>query len=242
MIILTENKKGALEQNARDQFVQELALEISEINMANSGIDESNLQEIVYLGISRAAYFGLTQKSAVRTYVHIMLWLGSFFDTDPIVPWAREILSNPNRIGSQPYIANALRDESLSYLEQVNGASGEYVRAFCDRLIEVLKTDGEANLVDADIRHFIERSFPKKAEHLGNRVLDALVNDSWARCKAAGFRRHKSVLAISGLRMIHGAWVYCDPQFPWLMLNNLDNRSRDDEWLCAVTLKHLNHL
>lgn len=58
-------------------------------------LDEPALHELIRHGIDRAATFGVVSERDVTLYLDVMMTLGPDFDRDPKLPWAYEILIEP---------------------------------------------------------------------------------------------------------------------------------------------------
>src|SRR3982751_6102142 len=53
-------------------------------------------REVVMGGIERAKGHGFIKRGPVRFFVEMMFLFGSEFDTDPLLPWADGVLTNPS--------------------------------------------------------------------------------------------------------------------------------------------------
>jgi hypothetical protein len=58
-------------------------------------LDDSALRQLIRHGIDRAAGFGVVAERDVTLYLDVMVTLGPDFDRDPTLPWAYEILVEP---------------------------------------------------------------------------------------------------------------------------------------------------
>jgi hypothetical protein len=76
---------------------------------------ESGLQKMIRRGIERAASYRITTQRDVCKYIDLMVVLGSDFDTDPRLSWAKVILKNPWSEGMR---MRRLVIEAQNYLRQ----------------------------------------------------------------------------------------------------------------------------
>src|SRR4051812_40220390 len=76
------------------------------------------VRETIRLGVSRARYWGLTLEASSQSYIDHMVMLGSNFDTDPQLPWAREVLQR-----KQPELArmDSLHAQTADYMARTAG-------------------------------------------------------------------------------------------------------------------------
>ncbi len=74
------------------------------------------VQRLIAAGQESAAKYGLTGAKARMVYLLLMYISGSSFDTDPLFPWAMEILPDPD-LGDENDKANRLAAAALKHLE-----------------------------------------------------------------------------------------------------------------------------
>ena len=87
---------------------------------------------IVKRGIERAQTHGFTKRGPVRFFVEMIFLFGSEFDTDPLLPWADGVLSNPS-IQDEMERADILHEAMLEYVERVAGKDKEHLFASLQR-------------------------------------------------------------------------------------------------------------
>ena len=81
--------------------------------------DDDVLLESVRAAISKAAGYGIRGELAVLRYLNAMWLLGPEFDTDPDLPWAADILRDPDFDGSTKM--GILKDLIIQRLEGQTG-------------------------------------------------------------------------------------------------------------------------
>jgi hypothetical protein len=79
------------------------------------------------IGMARARAYGLTNQGPVRFYIELMFMFGSDFDSDPLLPWVREILTDP-ATPDQMVRADRLYGRFTDYVEKVAGPDNKYVK------------------------------------------------------------------------------------------------------------------
>src|SRR6266513_1774031 len=100
-----------------------------------SFIGAERMHELVRLGIARGRAYRFTHRGPLRSYLEMMLALGSDFDTDPALRRATAAL----RAGplEQHRRARALYEGVREYWEQVNGLQNEQATTAMKRVRDV---------------------------------------------------------------------------------------------------------
>ena len=197
-------------------FINELLIYFKEKDTFHANvIGDEGLKEVISLGIDKAKIYGLTRKSPVKLYIHMMLYLGSYFDEDPLLSWARDILKSSEFDGWQLQKANTLRSGFIDYLETVSGKKGEYLQSFM-RACQEKMNKTEENISQKAMLSFIKTSYPQKYHYLGFELLLRLINHCDHLCTKNGFHSERSVLFLVCLRLVYGARMIDDPLFPWM--------------------------
>ena len=152
--------------------------------------------------------------------------LGSGFDADPQLPWARAILEEAT-IGDETTRVDFLYDRALEHLDRVAedyrmlaGASGggdvlEELRAVRAEPNEPI-APAEAGAVAGRIAARLGAVFPRKARVLG----DAGVADVTARGLAVAGRYNvgtpRGAFACTAMMFVAGTHFDAEPQLPWV--------------------------
>ena len=74
---------------------------------------EQKTRETIQEGIKKARRYGIASEHDVCIYVDVMFEYGHDFDTDPKLPWASQILTNP-AIQTPTYRVNRLFDAAMA--------------------------------------------------------------------------------------------------------------------------------
>jgi hypothetical protein len=153
-------------------------------------IGESGGRAVVRLGIDRARPYALTNPGLLRLYVELMFMYGSFFDTDPLHPWAGEVLRD-GAIADPAARATRLYEAMSSYYDSVSGEHLAHDRQALRGWEEARADEGspedprfEHRLVGA-----LSSAHPRRAAYLGDERLRAVARAAslrWATGEALG--------------------------------------------------------
>lgn len=189
----------------------------------------AGLRQVIRLGIERAKPYGLTNSGLLRSYVELMFLVGSFFDTDPFVPWAGEILRDP-RITDPDARALRLYEGMLWYRKTVAGPRREHdIHALeaCDRVFTSGVFPDDPRFEIALVRGFFE-VHSRRALYLGEERLKALVREAVGAARGLGVGTADGVSTVAFLMFTKGHGFATDPLLPWVR-SALQNVPGDDE-------------
>jgi hypothetical protein len=179
-------------------------------------LGENGLRQVVRLGIERARPYGLTNPGLLRFYVELMFMYGSFFDTDPLLPWAGEVLHD-GAIADPQARATRLYDRMSWYYDTVSGPDLAFDRRALHSRAQMLAGDSlpgdprfELQLVGA-----LFAIHPARALYVGESRLQALV-----RAAVEGAERHaigtaSGIALLAFLMFTKGHGFASDPLLPW---------------------------
>lgn len=189
---------------------------------------EEEIRGVIQSGMERAAPHGLTSGRSIRYFVDTMFLVGSGFDEDPMLPWARAALTDTfhthqeERVNllfsrAREHVA-AIRPELVA-LAQGGGAG------FMDDLRRLRAEDNEP-LVPAGFAatgpvqkrafDWLVRRFPMKSERAGEARVRALVELAADTAVRRGLGTPRGVLVLSAMMFVLGAGCAADPLLPWL--------------------------
>lgn len=192
----------------------------------------NGLLKVVRLGIQRAKPYGLTNPGLLRLYVDIMFKYGSFFDTDPCLPWASEVLRDDS-IQDDQARADRLYDRMLQYYRTISGV----VSLQPASLNSPLELRGRA-VFDRQALHncdrvFIEDCLPdhptfegklinrlfevhsRRAGYLGEERMQGLVQRAIAAALRLNVNTADGVSLVAFLMFTKGHGFAEDPILPW---------------------------
>jgi hypothetical protein len=190
------------------EFRTRLAVHLAETVPWGAAIWEPHgPEEFIGFAAERALHYGFETERQITVYVTLAALLGSRFDEDPCLPWARGTLFHPAHANATAR-CDALLDAALLHLRRVDGPEGE---ALLDGLGTVLPAlEGKAQ--DAPIP-LLQKAFPARAASAEAQaaLAQAMVNaDGFALIQPAGG------LMAGLLTLFYGPFFYADPQWPAL--------------------------
>lgn len=205
------------------------------------------LHETVRLGISRAEAYGFTNRGPLRLYLEMMLVYGSYFDTDPLLPWAVTVLHDPQPV-HQMTRAFALQDKESVYSAEVSGPK----RAHAIQALRKLQASGEEILLDPrrdsaiTLLEGLKQMYPQRSRYLGEDLLKGFVRFSRDSARDYGFESHRSVALFTALGFSIGHAFSKDPLYPWVATALTDARIKDaksrEDRLYSKAMTYLKHV
>lgn len=175
------------------------------------------LKEAVTLGLQRAHECGFTLNEPIRTYLEIMLALGSDFDRDPqyfwLIPWLR-----PQERYPEMDRARYLQFHVVRYLDDVQGSDGvNAIQALSraqgithQQLIEISRN------YPVEAMSWLESMHPLKCRFIGKDALQSLIKSARKEAAQAELRSPESLPLVLGLMFIFGSGILRDPMYPWV--------------------------
>lgn len=222
MLIIRDNQIRKLEQTTRKPFEHQMLKHMAAFApklYESSG--EGVFKEVVNLGVSRAEFYGFTNRGPARFYIESMFTLGCMFDTDPQYPWVGTLLNDTNE-QDQMQRADQLYDKMSEYCSAAIGLENEYANTAFQRLSnsgpDLLSLFGTKTAMLSMIQQY----YPEKAHFVGNDALTMLIEKADDIALEQGIVSPNGVALIYLLMVIFGHDVVHDPLYPWLK-RNLDN-------------------
>jgi hypothetical protein len=203
---------------ALDQFQQDMIPHLREFSPHHSGLlGESGVRQILRLGIERARPYGLTNPGLLRFYAELMFMYGTFFDTDPFLPWAGEILRDLT-IADPDTRATRLHEKMSWYYDTVSGPDLAFDRRAL-RCYEQVGVDG-CSLEDPRFEHRLVGALfaihPTRAAYLGEQRLGALVREAAGTALRLAIGTAQGVTLTAFLMFTKGHAFAQDPLLPWV--------------------------
>jgi hypothetical protein len=175
------------------------------------------LQKLVQAGIGRAADYGFLTTQPVATYINLMIILGSEFDTDPQVGWAREQLTDFS-ITDPTQRASYAFQSSLDYLDRISGTDGH---GMAKAMLRIRRHDigGPLGWPAAEFNErmlgILEHLHPEKAAAQGAEANAALIERARARASGHGIGSLKGQAVYAIAAFMLGIGFDMDPMYPW---------------------------
>lgn len=233
MIVLNENHKKQFAQDRLGLFTEEMVAYFSDNEKYYAElIGEDGLREVVKLGINRAKSHGITWQSPVRLYIHLMFHLGSYFDVDPLLTWARKTLENPDYAGAQQVRMNRVREQKILFFNDIYGENREHLKKIISRVYADVKSGNLPNR-DIEINGYISSMMPNRFKEENKALILDLVADTQRHLINLGMTRISSTVILTIMRILYGIGVPNDPLFPWVrnILYTEGVHEKDDQFM-----------
>jgi hypothetical protein len=178
---------------------------------------EPAVRQVIRLGIENGRKYEFTNRGPVRFYIELMFMFGSYFDTDPLYPWAGTVLSDSQAV-DQTVRADRLFSAMNRYLADVSGPNHEYLigamRRFRELRIEDFFVRGEG--LEESILTKLRSVYPQRFRYLGEPVLRSLIRYGFnlADKYAVGDDRGRVLMTSFVFAMGHG--FVTDPLYGWI--------------------------
>ncbi|MDY6991875.1 MAG: hypothetical protein SVR94_04620, partial [Pseudomonadota bacterium] len=186
-------------------------------------IGETQLRKVIQYSVSQAEQYGLTTQREVCLYLNLMLLLGSDFDTDIQLPWAKQALKDETTIS--PYVRiKRLYDVAMIHLNQVVGINGEHF----DRAINKMKNQLSKWIVlvgpvfEPDLISLLKQLYPQKSQAIGESVLRQLIKQGMTSTQVYNIATQGGTILYVCLMIMLGGHFDKDPKYPRIVtiLNN----------------------
>ncbi len=177
----------------------------------------TQIGQVVDLGIARAAEHGFVQGDEVEKYVDLMFLFGSYFDEDPLQPWAAHILNDPALTSPWIRITN-LEGTAARQLLAMAGPEGEHYRAALVR-VRLLPYDelvrARSGDPSVDLQRLLYQLYPEQYRLLSRTGLAALESRAEVVAAQYGMASREGRTVLAALMFLVGSHVDRDPLHPW---------------------------
>ena len=216
MLLIRSSQMETLNANSMNQYKAELCrhLKYYDPHLCETAGDEA-LEKTVHFGLKRAHECGFTQRGPIRTYLEIMLSLGSDFHRDPQFFWLKTWLQPQDRYQEMDR-ARYLQFHVVRYLDVVQDGKGEnriealrkIQQGTLDQLIEIGSND------TAKAIRWLESIHALKCRFIGRSPLESLIELAREEAIKAELKEPEGFLLLLGFMFIHGSGVLRDPMHP----------------------------
>ena len=180
-------------------------------------IGDASLRGIVHGGIERANTRGFTKRGPVRFFVEMMFLFGSEFDTDPLLPWAQGVLTNPS-IKDEMERADILHEAMIEYVDRVAGKDKVHLfdsmKRFNKTRLEDFQTKGTN--FDTALRAMLKANYPERCDYIGDEGIDTLLAQGKDEARSRSVTSAKGAALLTVLLFQLGHAALRDPLFPWI--------------------------
>jgi hypothetical protein len=217
VLIIKSSQFDALIAARVAQFEDELLGKIETVFPRETDrLGDDGMREVVRLGMARAEAHWFSADEDVFAYVALTIMLGAWFDGDPQLPWAAELLIAP---GTSEARAKALYAHAMRHLDEVAGEHNEFlIRALLrlrDTPLELLDDVAPEALPDAIVA-MLARTYPEKAAAQGEAATRTVVADAIGLAADHGLPQNAGALVFASFALMCGAGFARDPQLPWI--------------------------
>ena len=188
-------------------------------------VGEEQMRRIIQHGWMKAKSYELTAECCVRSYIEFMCLLGSGFDTDPLLPWAAEIL-NEKIAADQVERGDRLYDRAWEYIRNVvpdyRDASGKPITARFAEELRRLRRESDQPLAANELSRFhtqlvarLQQVFPAKCHCVGDDRLKSLAAKAIETAKRHGITGARGITLVTVFMFVLGSSFDNDLLLPW---------------------------
>ncbi len=180
-------------------------------------LGDSGLLRCVQFAMARAECYGFTTRGPIRLYVQMVFLLGASFDTDPLLPWAAEVLSDQT-IADQAERSARLYQRLTDFFEHVAGPNNEYAKSALKRTADELcgdLTPGGGDF-EAEIFATLRRLYPEKCAYAGDLAVKELIRQGIEAAQRHCTDTKLGANLFCRLMFALGHGFETDPHLPWI--------------------------
>lgn len=115
MLVIRDAQVAALAEARVETFVRDLVRALRAEQPALCA--KVDVEAMVRAAVARTRDYDITSEAGVGCFARIELVLGPAFDLDPALPWARQILTDPDIHGEEARLGR-LRLAAIAHLEK----------------------------------------------------------------------------------------------------------------------------
>jgi hypothetical protein len=225
MLTLRQEQMAAFEQAAIHDFEDRTWAHLQEYFPTHCAmLGREQMLRVIHQGWERSQGYDLTAECCVRSFIELMCLLGGHFDTDPLLPWAAEILDDRGE-------AQVQRGDRLYF------RAWEHIRLLVpdyrepdgtpntDRFaveLRALRHESDDPVSPMAMPAFsqavyarIARVFPAKVGVVGAEATRSLIQDAITTAGGYGIRGQRGLILFSVLSFVLGRELHDDPLLPW---------------------------
>lgn len=219
MIVIRKEQMDALARLARlrfeDRIVDHFTSEYPRETRQAGG--PSQIRKVVQGGLERAEVYGFKTEKQVILFVALLFMLGCDFDTDPQMPWAKQI--NSKTVRNPELRINMVYEAAVEYLTATAGEDCEFVvramlRIRAHDFAATRPSIGEQFVQDtlATMQMFC----PEKAAYQGDDINRRLIVMARRTAGRYGITANRGVVQLATLMFMLGSGIDHDPLHPWV--------------------------
>lgn len=179
---------------------------------------EASTRKVIRLGVWRAAGHGLSGRSDVCRYLNLMWMFGSYFDLDPLLPWAGAALRPSPSVVPTTCIQRAA-SRALDVFDHTSGPEHAYFNRALLRLQQLLDEPGALSPFDngaARLADLLAALYPARYATLEPPQVEALFASAVETGRQHGLDGPDSSMLLALTMFYAGSGCVDDPQHDWL--------------------------
>jgi hypothetical protein len=216
MFTLRKEQFEIMDMAVVGQFEEEMLAHLSELNPKHSAhLGTPGLLQVIRLALQQSKTYGFTNRGPIRLYLDCMFFFGSYFDCDPQLPWANDILIDC-QYTDQMLRAQDLWRKTTTYIDKVFGPERQHYLEAVGRMavISAAAPLQAANRENA-LFELLNEVFPQKCEYLRESAIRKICQCGMQTARALTLYTDKSCALFTVLAFMLGHNFAADPQFPW---------------------------
>jgi hypothetical protein len=248
MLTIRKEQMAVFEQASFKDFEGKMVEHLREFTPRHCEIvGEPAVRTVIRMGIERAMRYGFTNRGPVRFYIELMFMFGSYFDTDPLMLWAAEILNDPV-IVDQMVRAERLYEKLADYVEKVAGPENKFVKEALRRASQQRFEDLSVHMENFESETIarLATNYPQKCKYVGEPALKKLIPLGLELANRHSVSTNAGKVLLVGLMFTQGHGFATDPQLPWVSatLNNsaISDPNKRIERLYSKVMTYLDHV
>lgn len=122
MLTIRKAQMEEFEKGVLRQFEEEMAVHLQEFFSEECEIlGNERLYDIIRFAIEKAGEYNIELRNDICIFTDIMFAFGRNFDNDPDLPWAKEILNNPEFDDEPSEKVELLYEEAMNHIDIAKG-------------------------------------------------------------------------------------------------------------------------
>ena len=221
MLVIRETQMAVFEQAAVRNFENRLLEHVEKFFPKHREIQgEEPARRVIRLGIERAEPYGLVSERDLHLYVGLMFMLGGYFDQDPQLPWAAQMLADENIVDPSTRV-DLLHDRAMAFLNEAAGQESQYLERALSKgrklpASALSRTGEDRQLSFGDyLLKLLYDWYPEKYQAVGDPAIRQLIRQGYQAARGYGLTDEKGITVYLGLMFLLGGGFDRDPQYPW---------------------------
>ena len=181
-------------------------------------LGRTHIKKVVHFGVDRAMAQGYETQQDAAFFLSLMFLFGSFFDSDPQLPWAMGELGGRTLRQRAGRIQDVYRI-AIEYLEQTAGDKNQHLIRALLRMrsfdIHSLPPSAGADF-EQDLCAVLARLYPEKYAFQGEAVTRRLIRGGARAAARHGIDTNLGAAVGAALVFMLGDGVDRDPLYPWI--------------------------